>query len=91
MATQLTPYAVARVRRWMLLLATDQTAPPWSPALGASTPASLRAAAWWLVAQGHAAGLDHQMVCILLALGIADDVGGEAEELGGEALPRDAA
>jgi hypothetical protein len=91
MATQLTPYAAARVRRWMLLLASDETAPPWNPTLGASTPASLRAAAWWLVARGHAAGLDHQMVCILLAFAIADDVGGAGEELGGESLPRDAA
>jgi hypothetical protein len=91
MATQLTPYAAARVRRWMLLLATDETAPRWSPMVGASTPASLRAAAWWLVARGHAAGLDHQMVCILLALAIADDLGEGGEELGGEPLPRDAA
>jgi hypothetical protein len=91
MATQLTPYAAARVRRWMLLLSTDATAPPWNPRLGASTPASLRAAAWWLVARGHAAGLDHQMVCILLALAIADDLDGAGEEPGGEPLPRDAA
>jgi hypothetical protein len=91
MATQLTPYAAARVRRWMLLLSTDATAPPWNPRLGASTPASLRAAAWWLVARGHAAGLDHQMVCILLALYLADRPGEAGDELGGELLPRDAA
>ena len=91
MATQLTPYAAARVRRWMLLLATDETAPRWSPTLGASTPASLRAAAWWLVARGHAPDLDHELVCILLALAVADDLGGAGAGLDGEALPRDAA
>ena len=42
------------------------------------------------MARGHAAGLDHQMVCILLALTIADDLDGAGEELGGSA-PRDAA
>ena len=91
MATQLTLYAEARVRRWMFLLATDETAPPWSPTLGGSTPASLQAAAWWLVARGHAAGLDHQMVCILLAFAIAEDVGGADAGLDEETLPRDAA
>jgi hypothetical protein len=75
----------------MLRLATDETAPPWSPTLGASTPESLRTAAWWLVERGHATGLDHQMVCILLALYIADRSGAAGDGLEGEALPRDAA
>jgi hypothetical protein len=39
------------------------------------------------VERGHAAGLDHQMVCILLALYIAD----RPHEASGEVLPRDAA
>jgi hypothetical protein len=82
---------VARVRRWLLLITTDETAPRWSPTLGRSTPESLRAAAWWLVERGHAPDLDHQMVCILLALYLADRPGEAGDELGGELLPRDAA
>jgi hypothetical protein len=75
----------------MLLLATDETAPAWSPKLGRSTPESLRAAAWWLVERGHAPDLDHLMVCILLAFAIADRPGAAGDGLGGEVLPRDAA
>jgi hypothetical protein len=74
-----------------LHLTTDETAPPWSPTLGRSTPEALRAAAWWLVERGHAPDLDHQMVCILLALYIADRPGETGDGLEGELLPRDAA
>jgi hypothetical protein len=91
MPTQLTPYAAARVRQWVLQLTTDDTAPAWSPTLGRSTPESLRTAAWWLVERGHAPDLDHHMVCILLALYIADRSDEEGHGREGEVLPRDAA
>ena len=42
-------------------------------------------------ARGHAPDLDHELVCILLALAVADDLGGAGAGLDGEALPRDAA
>ena len=82
---------MARLRRWMMLLAGDETAPAWNPTLTFSTPESLRGAAWWLVENGHAAELDHEMVCILLALYIVDHPGEAEDELGGELIPRDAA
>jgi hypothetical protein len=88
--TTLTPYAVARTRHWATLLATDATAPAWSPAIGYSTPDSLRAAAQWLVDRGHAPGLEHEMVCILLALFIIDVASEMDGEIGGF-IPQDAA
>ena len=89
--TELTPYALAQTRRWATLLATDDTAPAWHPFVGYSTPSSLRAAAQWLVDEGHAPGLTHEMVCILLAIYVVD-VASEADgEFGGAFIPRDAA
>ena len=88
--TALTPQAVAQTRRWVTLLTTDDTAPAWSPFVGYSTPESLRAAAQWLVDRGHAPGLAHEMVCILLALFVID-----APEMYGDVagtfIPQDAA
>ena len=91
MATELTPRALAQVRRWMMLLATDDTAPAWTPVIQHSTPETLRRAARWLVERGHAPGMSHDMVGILLALFMVDvaleiDDDGEAE-----LLPQDAA
>lgn len=87
MPTELTPHAVARVRRWMNLLATDESAPRWDPTVNRSTPESLRRVAWWLVSNGEAPDMTHEMVCILLALYIVD----HRDELEGELIPRDAA
>ena len=89
--TELTPHALAQTRRWATLLATDDTAPAWHPFVGYSTPDSLRAAAQWLVDEGHAPGLNHEMVCILLAIYVVD-VASEADgRFGGAFIPRDAA
>jgi hypothetical protein len=89
--TTLTPQAVAQTRRWVNLLATDDTAPAWSPLVDHSTPESLRAAAQWIVDRGHAPGLRHEMVCVLLAL-FAIDVAPEAYgDVGGAFIPQDAA
>ena len=73
-----------RIRRWLALLATDETAPAWNPRVPFSTPEALRRAARWVVDNGHAPDLDHEMVCILLALYIAEH---SAETF----VPRDAA
>jgi hypothetical protein len=73
----------------MMLLATDDTAPAWTPVIQHSTPEALRRAARWLVQRGHAPGLSDDMVGILLALFMVDvaiDDDGEAE-----LLPQDAA
>jgi hypothetical protein len=89
--TELTPHALAQTRRWATLLATDPTAPAWRPFVGHSTPSSLRAAALWLIDQGHAPGLTHEMVCILLAIYVVDVASGEEGGFGGALHPRDAA
>ena len=89
--TELTPQAVAQTRRWVTLLATDDTAPAWSPLVGYSTPDSLRAAAQWLVDRGHAPGLQHEMVCILLALFVIDVAPEMYGDVGGTFIPQDAA
>jgi hypothetical protein len=89
--TALTPQAVAQTRRWVTLLATDDTAPGWSPFVGYSTPESLRAAAQWLVDRGHAPGLQHEMVCILLALFVIDVAPAMYGDVGGTFIPQDAA
>jgi hypothetical protein len=91
MATELTPQAVAQIRRWIMLLATDDTAPAWIPVVQRSTPFSLRRAALWIVERGHAPGMDPDMVGILLALFMIDiplDLSAEDEA---EFLPQDAA
>jgi hypothetical protein len=89
--TRLTPHALAQTRRWATLLATDDSAPAWTPLVGYSTPDSLRAAAQWLVEEGHAPGLKHEMVCVLLAIYVVD-VASEADGgFGGAFIPRDAA
>jgi hypothetical protein len=64
---ELTPQAIAQVRHWLLLLASDPTAPEWSPAESQDTPASLRAAARWLVDNGHGGVMDADVVGVLLA------------------------
>jgi hypothetical protein len=89
--TTLTPQAVAKTRRWVTLLATDDTAPAWSPLVGHSTPESLRAAAQWIVDRGHAPGLQHEMVCILLALFVIDVAPEAYGDVGGAFIPQDAA
>ena len=89
--TRLTPPALAQTRRWTTLLATDDSAPAWTPLVGSSTPDSLRAAAQWLIDEGHAPGLKHEMVCVLLAIYVVD-VASEADGgFGGAFIPRDAA
>ena len=91
--TTLTPQALAQTRRWVTLLATDDSAPAWSPFIGSSTPESLRAAAQWLVDGGHTPGLQHEMVCVLLALYVVD-VAPETDaygDVGGAFIPQDAA
>jgi hypothetical protein len=91
MYSRLTPQAVARTRRWVRLLQTDRAAPVWSPAVSYPTPEPLRVAARWLVDAGHAPGMQHEMVCVLLALyaaEVASDMDGAA---GGAFIPRDAA
>jgi hypothetical protein len=89
--TRLTPQALMQTRRWATLLATDDSAPAWTPLVGYSTPDSLRAAAQWLVDEGHAPGLKHEMVCVLLAIYVVD-VASEADGgFGGAFIPRDAA
>jgi hypothetical protein len=65
---ELTSQAVAEVRRWLLLLAADDGAPEWSPVEDYPTPETLRAAARWLVDNGHSRGLDDDLVGVLLAL-----------------------
>jgi hypothetical protein len=89
MPTRLTAHAEAQTRRWVALLATDDSAPAWFPYVGYSTPESLRAAAQWLVDEGHAPGLQHEMVCILLAMFVID-VASDGD-VGGEFIPQDAA
>lgn len=63
-----TPQAVTRVRHWIALLAADETAPTWSPVEDYPTPETLRAAARWLVDNGHAGTLRFELVGVLLAL-----------------------
>ena len=65
---ELTPRAWAQIRRWLLLLAGDDTAPAWDPGKNHDTPESLLAAARWLVDNGHGGAMDHQLVAVLLAL-----------------------
>ena len=65
---ELTPRALAQIRRWLLLLAGDDTAPAWDPGENHDTPESLQAAAEWLVDNGHGGTLDDRLVAVLLAL-----------------------
>ena len=68
MLIELTPQAAAQVRQWLLLLAADAAAPDWRPAESYDTPESLRAAARWLVDNGHGYAMDAEVVAVLLAL-----------------------
>jgi hypothetical protein len=88
---ELTPAALARVRRWVTLLETDPTAPDWSPAVSYATPQPLRRAALWLVHNGHAPGLRHELVCVLLALYALDATSDVDDASAGLFIPRDAA
>jgi hypothetical protein len=65
---ELTPQALAQIRRWLLLLAGDDTAPAWDPGENHDAPESLQAAAQWLVDNGHGGAMDDQLVAVLLAL-----------------------
>lgn len=65
---EITPQAVAQVRRWLLLLASADAAPAWDPAEDYPTPRLLQATARWLVANGHGDGMDIDLVAVLLAL-----------------------
>jgi hypothetical protein len=65
---ELTPQALAQIRRWLLLLAGDDKAPAWDPGENHDTPESLQAAAQWLVDNGHGGAMDDQLVAVLLAL-----------------------
>ena len=89
---RLTPEAVAQARGWVSMLLDDTTAPSWFPHVDYSSPEPLRAAASWLVECGHADGMQHEMVCILLAL-YAGEAAWEAMDgaSGGALIPRDAA
>jgi len=86
----LTPQALAQIRRWMMLLATDATAPAWTPVVRCSTPETLRRAARWLVEHGHAPGMNADMVGILLAMFMID-VPMEALDAAAVFFPQDAA
>ena len=88
MPTELTPQTVAQIRHWVILLETSETAPAWDPTARQRTPEALRSAAWWLVANGHAPQLSHELVCVLLALYTVELCGAVG---GGEFIPRDAA
>ena len=68
----MTPQALAQLRRWMMLLTTDATAPPWTPVVRHSTPETLRRAARWLVEHGHTPGMTADMVGVLLAIYMVD-------------------
>jgi hypothetical protein len=68
MVVELTPEAVAQIQRWLVLLAGDITAPAWDPVENYETPESVRAAAQWLVDNGHGCGMDDQLVAVLLVL-----------------------
>ena len=65
---ELTPRAIAEIRRWILLLAADDTAPSWDPVEPYLTPNALRAAAEWLADHCHSRGLDSDLVGVLLAV-----------------------
>jgi hypothetical protein len=65
---ELTPQALSQIRRWLLLLAGDDTAPAWDPGENHDTPESLQTAARWLVDNGHGGAMDDQLVAVLLAL-----------------------
>jgi hypothetical protein len=65
---QLTPQGVAQIQRWLLLLAADDTAPAWDPVDRHSAPEALRAAARWLVDNGHSSGMGKDLVGVLLAM-----------------------
>jgi hypothetical protein len=88
---ELTSEAVTELRRWLLLLAADDTAPRWSPIEDYDTPDALRAAAHWLVDNGHGHGLDADLVGVLLALFSIDLRSQMTAEIEGRRLPRDAA
>ncbi len=85
MPAELTPHATARIGRWLIALAVDDTAPPWNPTLPGSTPESLRRAARWLIDRGHAPDLELEMVCVLLALFVVRLPGGGPSALSGSA------
>lgn len=89
--TELTPRALAQTQRWATLLATDESAPAWHPLVGYSTPNALRAAAQWLIHEGHAPGLTHEMVCVLLAIYVVDVASEAHGGFGGAFIPSDAA
>lgn len=88
---EVTPQAVARIRCWIALLAADPTAPAWNPVEDYRTPETLRAAARWLVDSGHVPEMDHELVCVLLALFSINLRSEMGEEIDGRFMPRDAA
>jgi hypothetical protein len=88
---ELTPEAVTELRRWLLLLAADATAPRWNPIEDYDTPQPLRAAAHWLVDNGHSHGMDVDLVGVLLALFSIDLRSEMTAEIDRRRLPQDAA
>jgi hypothetical protein len=88
---ELHPHAVARVRHWIVLLAADHTAPTWNPVADYSSPHTLRAAARWLVDNGHTGTLDFDLVGVLLALFSINLRCEMDDEIDGWAIPQDAA
>jgi hypothetical protein len=88
---ELTPEAVTELRRWLLLLAADETAPNWNPIDDYATPDALRAAAHWLVDNGHSDGMDVDLVGVLLALLSIDLRAQMTTEVDRRRLPQDAA
>jgi hypothetical protein len=88
---ELTPEAVTELRRWLLLLAADDTAPRWNPIEDYPTPQALRAAAHWLVDNGHSHGMDVDLVGVLLALFSIDLRSHMTTEIEGRRFPQDAA
>ena len=71
--TELTPHALAQTAALGDACSPPTTPPPPGiPSWATARPSSLRAAAQWLVDEGHAPGLKHEMVCILLAMYVID-------------------
>ena len=87
---ELTPQALAQIRRWLLLLAGDDTAPAWDPGENHDTPESLQAAAQWLVDNGHGGAMDAQLVAVLLALFSINLRGRIEAEIEGRFIPHSA-
>ena len=89
--TELTPHALAQTRRWATLLATDDDGSRVASVRGlqhARLPARRGPVAG---RRRPRPGLNHEMVCILLAIYVIDVASVTDGEFGGAFVPRDAA